>query len=246
MRRRSGTKADQLYEAVRSDILHGRLTPGTKLAFAELSARYNAGVGLLREALPRLVEQGLATTEPQLGYRVRSVSLEDLADLTEARVIIETLTFQRSIEHGDLAWESRVVAAHHHLAALPVVLPGGELNEEWIAVHSEFHRTLLDACPNKRLREVSDRLRDVAEVYRCWALSFPHGRPRDVAGEHMRMADAAVARNVDEAVQTLSRHITLTTELVVEGHDAAMHGGVITVEEPDAPRRSSKPATSEI
>lgn len=108
---RRPTRGDSILAAVRDDILNGRLEPGTQLAFAELGRRYGASTGVLREVLPRLVEQGLATTQPQFGYRVVTLSLQELRHLTEARVAPEGLVFQQSIRHGDLDWEAAVVGS---------------------------------------------------------------------------------------------------------------------------------------
>lgn len=85
------TRASVVLQRLRSDVLNGRLAPGSKLGFAELGARYNVSSGVLREVLPRLVEQGLATSEAQLGFRVIDVSVDNLTQLTDARVAIETL-----------------------------------------------------------------------------------------------------------------------------------------------------------
>ena len=99
---------------------------------------------MLREGLPRLVEQGLATNEAQLGFRVVTVSPESLRYLTAARCAIETLVTRQSMEAGDLAWESRLVAAHHALSRTGPP----EAREQWMARHEEFHATLLSGCPN--------------------------------------------------------------------------------------------------
>src|SRR2546423_406566 len=104
-------RADLIYRNLRADILSGRLCPGHRLPFAELCRRYDVSIGVLREVLPRLSEQGLVSAEPQIGFRVMSVSEEDLVHLTEARVHIETLVLRQSIEGGDLSWESAVLAA---------------------------------------------------------------------------------------------------------------------------------------
>ncbi|ROO86164.1 DNA-binding GntR family transcriptional regulator [Actinocorallia herbida] len=201
--------------AVRDDILNGRLTPGSQLGFADLAARYDASTGVLREVLPRLVEQGLATTQAQLGYRVVEVSVEDLVHLTEARVAIETQVLGQSIREGDLDWESSVVAAHHRLTQLATLDVEGEINHEWLDAHRRFHQVLLEGCPSLRLREVAERLRDVSEVYRCWSVrNTEHLKRRDE--EHARLTDLAVKRDIDGAKQVLADHITKTTDLLLE------------------------------
>ncbi|MBQ0825112.1 GntR family transcriptional regulator [Streptomyces tagetis] len=206
--------------ALREDILNGRLAPGSTLGFAELSARYDASTGVLREALPRLVEQGLATAQPQLGYRVVEVSVTDLEHLTEARVAIETQVLAQSIRAADLDWEASVVAAHYRLTQLSTLHADGAMNADWMEAHRRFHRVLLDGCPNARLREVADRLRDVSEVYRCWSVrSTEQLRMRDA--EHAEIARLSVERDVEGARQALADHITRTTEVLLEAQHRA-------------------------
>lgn len=205
-----------MYRRLRSEILTGRLPAGARLPFAELSKRYDASTGVLREALPRLVEQGLVVSKPQIGFRVVSASPEDLRHLTEARVVIETLALKQSIEQGDLAWESEVLAAHHTMRRLPILTEDQEINEAWLEAHAAFHSTLLQACPNTRLTKIADLLRDSAEIYRCWSAQYGQEHDRDVAGEHQRILDAALRRDAAEATTALSEHIELTTEILLQ------------------------------
>jgi len=221
---RQATKADLLYARLKADILNGRFEPGRRLAHNELSDRYGVGVGVLREVLPRLVERGLATSEPQLGYRVLTVSADDLRDLTEARVTIETLVLRQSVAHGDLGWEGTVVAAHHRLDRTPLWRDSGVINEDWLDLHARFHHALLEGCPNRRLVDVASNLRDVAEIYRCWAQLMLPSRPRDVAREHTEITEATIARDADAAASALAAHLSLTAEIALEAWPNAAGG----------------------
>ena len=209
--------------ALRNDILNGHLAPGSQLGFADLATRYGASIGVLREVLPRLVEQGLATTQPQLGYRVVEVSVEDLVHLTEARVALETQVLGQSIRDGDLDWESSVVATHHRLAQLSTLSAEGEINPDWIETHRRFHQVLLEGCPSPRLREVAERLRDVSEIYRCWSVrNTEHLKERDA--EHARIASLAVQRDIENAKAALADHIRKTTDLLLATQLKAVQG----------------------
>jgi DNA-binding GntR family transcriptional regulator len=117
------TKADGIFSRVRSDILAGRLIPGQRLRYSELCEFYGTSMGVLREALLRLAEQGLAKGEPQHGFQVWPLSASDLQDLTAARQDIETLTLRRAITEGGLDWESALIAAHHRLSRTPQLDP---------------------------------------------------------------------------------------------------------------------------
>jgi DNA-binding GntR family transcriptional regulator len=220
---RSGapTRAEKVYAELRSDILNGRLGPGERLPFAQLGERYQASTGVLREVLPRLVEQGLVVSERQFGFCVIPVSEEDLCHLTEVRITIESQALQQSVEQGDLAWQSRLVAVHHILAATPTTDPTGAINEEWLEVHAQFHSTLNEGCPNGRLRGLADSLRAVAEVYRCWSCTSAEGDGRDIVGEHRRILDAALAHDADGAVAELTAHIRRTTDALLAARGAS-------------------------
>lgn len=221
MAAKTTTRADRIYRELRADILSGRLRPGQRLPFAELCRRYDVSIGVLREVLPRLTEQGLVSAEPQIGFRVMSVSEDDLVHLTEARIHVETLVLRQSIEAGDLAWESAALAAHHTLARTPACTEDGEGSTAWLEAHARYHETLMAASPNQRLRTIANSLRDAAELYRVWAHSLPGGKQRDLAREHRRILDATLARDVDRAADELRRHIQRTTELLLASRQVA-------------------------
>ena len=217
----SPTRADSVLAQIRADVLNGRLVPGSRLAFAELGDRYAVSTGVLREVLPRLVEQGLANSEPQLGYRVIEVSIERLTQLTEARVAIETLVTSQAIADGDITWESEVVATHHSLARAGDLEAGKDISPEWLAAHEAFHNAILRGCGNSYLVDAAVRLRSISEVYRCWSQPEHFRAHRDIAREHRELMEMTVAREVDRAVQLTEEHIRRTTELLISGLDTA-------------------------
>lgn len=214
---RSETRAERIYANLRGDILTGRLLPGQRLPFADLGARYSTSVGVLREALSRLVEQGLVLSEPQLGFRVTPVSEEDLRDLTSTRIDIETLCLRHAIAHGDLAWESRLVAAYHTLDRTPELASTQPptVNEDWASAHAAFHAAVLEGCPSRRLRDIAASLRDASEIYRRWSRHLGSEDTRDIAGEHRALRDAVLARDVEKAEAALTQHISYTTQALL-------------------------------
>lgn len=212
------TRHEQVYLSLRGDILSGRLQPGQKLPFAELSTRYGFSVGVIREALSRLVEQGLVVNAPQQGFCVTPLSRVDLINLTQARCEIETLTLRHAIAEGGIDWQSEVLASHHRLANTPMMEAEDpeRFSEEWAEAHRLFHETLLEGCDNPRLTGVATQLRASAELYRRWTAPLSEGKKRDAAAEHQRIVDAVMERNADLAVKLLDDHISLTTKILLE------------------------------
>jgi DNA-binding GntR family transcriptional regulator len=214
----TGTRVDAVLEEIRTGILAGRLRPGDRLKFPALSEEFGVSAGVIREALGRLVEQGFVQMQPHQGFQVTPLSVENLQELTEARVAIESMVLRLSIETGDLDWETGAVAAHHKLARTPTQLPDDPEtpNPDWDEVHAAFHRALLAGCPNQRLLEIAMRLRGESELYRHWSLTIGHDSSRDPEAEHRRLLEAAVARDTDLAVSLLTEHIWAPARRLIE------------------------------
>ncbi|WP_445397743.1 GntR family transcriptional regulator [Streptomyces sp. LE64] len=211
------TRTEGIYRTLRSDILGGRLVPGERLKFPDLCERYNTSVGAAREALTRLKGEGFVKAQPRQGYMVTPLSHSDLADLTEARTEIEPLVLRLSVEQGDMRWESDAVAAHHMLERTPFFAEGeqGGISDDWTEAHAAFHLALIAACRNRRLLDTAKAMREEAELYRQWSVSFGQEPHRDLAGEHRALLDAAVSRDGDLAARLLRDHISHTTRLLI-------------------------------
>lgn len=205
------TRTEAVHEQLRDDILAGRLAPGSRLRFADLSDWYGASMGVTREALTRLCEQGLVVSEPQQGFRVITLSASDLVDLTETRCHLEGTALALAIEYGGLDWESNLLAAHHGLARTRIITDAGTLSPDWVTAHARFHSALIDGCPNMRLKALAATQRDTAEVYRHWSSN----ETRDTAGEHRRLCEAVLARDSVEACRLLTEHLVETARILL-------------------------------
>jgi DNA-binding GntR family transcriptional regulator len=213
-RPRSLTSAVQ--ERLRADILSTRLLPGQKLHIAGLAKQFSVSLAAVREALSRLVADGLVQASDQRGFRVSPVSMADLADVTQTRIDIEGLALRRSIERGDAAWLAAVETAWEALKAVPYRYPDqpGVHYEEWVVRHRVFHRALVNACGSHWLLGFRDVLHEQSERYRRLSIRREVGRPRDVEAEHAAIVAAVRERDADAAVAALSRHFGITREFV--------------------------------
>lgn len=226
----STTLASALTTQVRQDIIKGVFAPGSRLRTKELAERYGTSLIPMREALSRLASSGFVKAEDQRGFSVPPVSKEELSDITQTRLFIESEALRRSIAHGDLAWESALIAAHHRLSRLAMVQdPQVGIDPEWDQAHIAFHRALLSACDSPWLLNLSQMLRDQTARYRHLSIqpamagksAKGKGPKRDVAAEHQALVDAAVARNAQRATQLLQQHFMATTDLALNASGTA-------------------------
>jgi DNA-binding GntR family transcriptional regulator len=212
-RPRSLTSAVQ--ERLRADILSTRLLPGQKLHIAGLAKQFSVSLAAVREALSRLVADGLVQASDQRGFRVSPVSPADLRDVTQTRVDIEGLALRRSIERGDAAWLASVEKSFAALCAVPHTYPDDPTHhyEEWVVRHRVFHRTLVNACGSQWLLGFRDVLHEQSERYRRLSIRDV-SNVRDVEAEHAAIVEAALRRDADAAVAALARHFSTTMRFV--------------------------------
>ncbi|MEU1982828.1 GntR family transcriptional regulator [Nocardia sp. NPDC019395] len=202
--------SEQVYARLREAIMRGDYAPGAPLKPQDLAKEQGVSLAIVREALVRVVGEGIADRLPNRGFAVAAFSDGRWQEIAEARRTIEPVLLRMSIERGDIEWETRVRAAHHRLARTPAFVPqeGEYYSDAWSEAHRVFHRTLLEGCGNRVLLEAFDRLWTASELARRWS---SHRNPgRDGAEEHRRLEAAALARDADAAVEAWTRHVTLT------------------------------------
>ena len=207
----------RVHSELRDAIMRGEFAPGEALKPQELAHRHGVSLAVVREALVRLVGDGIADRLTNRGFAVASQSDQRWQHLTEARRTVEPATLRLAIARGDLDWEARVRAAHHRLARTPAFADDDpkQVSAAWAEAHRAFHRTLLEGSGNTALLEIFDRLWLASELARRW--SAGRNPDRDFAAEHRGLEQAVLARDAEAASTLLDRHLTLTAAVLTEG-----------------------------
>lgn len=213
------TRGGDVLQRMRDDILSCTLEPGSKLRFEALRDRYEVSFSTLREGLARLSAERLVVSKGQRGFVVAPVSIDDLKDLTNVRVLLEREVLRLSMQFGDDAWEAGILASFHRMDRLQSRL--GEhyyFDTDWAELHGGFHSSLVSECQSPVLLEMRQKLFERAHRYRRMSSQFrTKWRPKDV--EHKAIMDAVLDR-VPESLDLIERHIRETTDNVLEfaGH----------------------------
>jgi len=182
------TLVERAYLSLRHDVVCGKLAPGERLRVEHLKDQYEVGAGTLREALSLLVSDALVTSEGQRGFRVAPISMADLEDVTNTRVMLETEALRQSIRHGDAQWEAALVQSYELLTATERDLAETG-SVRWERRNKAFHEALI-------------------------AGFAAHASGRDVHKEHEAIFRASVDRQEARAALALEAHIRLTHDIV--------------------------------
>lgn len=205
------TRGGQARETLRGWLLEGRWQPGDRLQPVALAEETGWSTTVVREALTHLAGEGLLTIQPNKGFFVPQLSLDELTWITELRCRTEELAVGLALERGDLAWESDLIAAHHRLTrTMPRDEADGAFGADWLEAHHAFHGTLIAACGVDKLCEIASNLNDATMLFRRWALPSKNSQRRDVAAEHQEILEAALARDVVLTQQLLRKHYEST------------------------------------
>jgi GntR family transcriptional regulator, carbon starvation induced regulator len=208
------TLSEKAYLAIRRDIIQGLLLAGQPLRMADLSERYAMGFSPLREALSRLQVERLVVAEALRGFRVAPLSINEMQDSIDSRILVESDALRLSIQFGDDDWSASIVAALYALK-LQVERGATAVSNVWEieSRHYAFHRALLAACQSPWRMEFFERLYAATERYRIPILiASGSASPmrRDIQAEHSALAEAVLARETSMAVRLLTQHYQRT------------------------------------
>ena len=211
----TGSLIEHAYNLMRNDIIDGRLAPGEKLRVEHLKTRYGVSAGTLREAITRLASDVLVVAESQRGFRVTVVTVADLEDLTNLRLLIEIDALRRSIRQADDAWRANLQRAYDEVSALERPLRP-DWRERWEVANGRFHEALICGCASAWTLNVSRMLARHGERYRRYTIALQKDSGRDVHAEHSEIFRHAMAGNDARAALALEAHVRNTLDVILE------------------------------
>lgn len=198
------TKAESAYELVREQVLRGDLMPGAVIPQAALARELGVSTTPLREALRRLMTEGLVELDAHRDARVTRLTLEEARDLIEVRRSLDPLAAGLAAERrtrDDLALIRQTADELRPLRADP--------GSAELLTHRRFHVAIYNASHNQLLIQSLDGLWDKADRYRRLALE--DGRTEAdldrTHSEHRALVDAIAAGDSGTATTVMLAHV---------------------------------------
>ncbi|MEV0295585.1 GntR family transcriptional regulator [Nocardia sp. NPDC050710] len=202
---------ERVYHSLRQDLAAGAIVPTERLGEERLAEIYGVSRTPVREALARLQADGLVERHSDGLYPYRP-RLEELDNLYELRMVLETRGIQRVLDLSEVDAAQQVAA--HDLAPVRAELqrwrqlrddppePGPAL----VAADEQFHTTLLAAAGNAALADALTAVYVRVRPVRTLDLPTPD-RMAVMAGEHIAIAEQLLAGDPGAALRTLVAHI---------------------------------------
>lgn len=192
----------EAYRKIKDGILDLRYQPGQKLSETKLAADLGVGRSPVRSALARLERDGWVRVLPQNGTFVRKFSPEDVAAMSELRLLLES--------HAASVAAAKVSPAELALlrAKFEALKTKGAQRDfdEFLALDDLFHGMVYRVAGNAFITEILRNLRDQIHWVRVTNAALP-GRVEASLHEMDRVLDAMERRDGEAAAQAMRQHI---------------------------------------
>ena len=190
--------ADQLRER----ILDGTLEPGTQLGEAALARSMEVSRGPIREAMQRLIQEGLLENIRHRGVFVIELGPDDIVDIYSARSFLERAAAEALMERHDQEALDTLATLLDRMEQAADAKNWGRLSD----LDLRFHETIVMASHSIRLGRMFHTL--MAETRMCLAALEPaYPRPHDIVDEHRAMYEAIEAGRREEAMERIDAHM---------------------------------------
>jgi DNA-binding GntR family transcriptional regulator len=193
---------DRVAEELRRSLFAGELGPGTQLREVALAAALGVSRSTVREALGMLVAEGLAVRVPNRGTQVRRLDPEQVRDVCQARVVIETAGVRRWNEAAEPLREE----VRRALQAFSDLTVTDYSAAEFTAAHLDIHRALSALTGSERLVAVAESLH--AEVRLALAhVDRARGNATEQVHSHADLLSLLEKSDLDAAADELAEHL---------------------------------------
>jgi DNA-binding GntR family transcriptional regulator len=203
------TAQEFAYDVLRRSIMHGALTPGTRLTQSQLASQLSLSTTPIREALRRLASEGFVRIDAYRGAIVRGLDKSELIEIYELRILLEPLAARKAV--------ARITDAELDAAeALWQRMNNHTDINAWVEDNREFHAIFARAAHSPNLMPILKQLRDSAAPYVRLSIVLQADVPNHANQEHRAMLDAFRARDGERAAALQEEHLRATLAAVLD------------------------------
>jgi len=195
---------------LRRDILTARLAPGETVSEAAVAQHLELGKAPVRAALARLAEEGLVTAVPRRGWMVSLVTIRDIHEVFDLRLMLEPEAARRAAGRVD----AEILARLDAVCAEGYDCADEESALRFLDANKAFHVAIADLAGNARLARQLARLLD--ESTRMLILGLrPRDRTGEMAHEHHKLVEALALGRAEDSARMMHEQVSASRKMVL-------------------------------
>lgn len=202
------TRAEELFLALRQQIVEGLIPHGHKISEPELASQFQVSRSTLRDALARLKSIGLLNSQPNVGYSVIQLSTKHLIETFYVREALEGMACRLAASHITNEQLSRLQGLlETHEKSVQIQTGEAYIQEE---KDMDFHFLIVQASHNPMLIELlCEKLYFLVRMYR-YQFGMVSDRAKQALFEHQHIAHALSVGDGELAEILMRRHISFS------------------------------------
>jgi DNA-binding GntR family transcriptional regulator len=216
----AGSLARRAYEALKQDILTCELAPGTQIFEGELATHYGTSKTPVREALNLLGQEGLVQVLPRRGYLVAPVTLRDVQEVFQLRLLLEAAAAELAAEHITEEGLRQLKA----LVGVRYTYRDRASYARFLRANREFHVAVAEASGNQRLALFVAKLLEDMERILHLGLDL-RDSAEEMAVEHQELVDALLKGDAELARRVVTEQLQNSRKRVLEALVASVGAG---------------------
>lgn len=198
------------YELLKSEIVSGKRKPGEVFEEKRFAAQLGVSRTPVREAVLRLAREGLLVVMPRRGTVISNISMEDIRQLYEARVMLEPQILRIAAKRADkntLADWKAFFEGQADAEVTPLPFPHADAAQHSHDADAAFHLFLAQSLGNRYILQQMEEL--MAQSQRIRSLSNARRKSRYLASiqEHIRIVDALLQEDGERAATEVLEHL---------------------------------------
>ncbi len=216
------TNKQTIYDDIKEQIIQEKLQPGQWLIERELCSTYGLSRTPVREVLWRLLADGFLEQEPNKGFAVRKLSLEQIFEIFQTREAIEGMAARlAACRKGDASFMSRLMKIREELGRVDVEAEIGRS----VALGRKLHNAIMEAAHNDLMADISVRLNNLtaltSNITRKSVVIEKQSREA-----HCKIIDALLEWDEEKSERAMREHLRDTCRQVVEHFYPGMMGNI--------------------
>lgn len=220
----SQTLHERVYIALRNSILSGQFKQGDRLTESKLAKQLQASRTPVREAIRRLQQEKLLTSEATDSVTIVEISLDSAIHLYDCRIALEQLAVTGAclritpVQIGALEQnllESEAALKEQVNSYGKAIADDARYDLKQLALNYEFHRLIAESSQNPWLISLLDQLSNQIKLLRLQILQIPID-VEIIQAEHWNLFNAIKNRDSETANQAIKEHLEFSKDRVIK------------------------------
>ena len=193
------TMVNRIGAAIRNKIINLELSLGSRIDIKKLEMEFGVSQTPIRDAINRLIKDGLITERPRRGYYVIDIKAQDMAEIYDLREMIECYALEKGINNINSEEVEILLNSAIEMQKEPVQ---PRKPKKFRVADKELHRLIVKSCPNKRLYNLYLQIHHFVEISQQLDPLYERSMQ-----EHIELMQSILKKDTQKSMSILRTHI---------------------------------------